>query len=144
MVIAVPVGIGIAIFLTELCPKSLRRADRHRHRTAGRHSLDHLRHLGPVRLRALFLRSTSSRPSSTTFGTFPGFGILFAGPPYGIGILTAGFILAIMVLPFISAVIARRVRRPCRRVLKEATYGLGCTTWEVLWRSSSCPSPASA
>ena len=54
MLVAVPVGIGIAIFLTEICPRPLQAADRHRHRTSGRHSQHHLRHLGPVRLRALF------------------------------------------------------------------------------------------
>ena len=53
MVIAVPVGLGIAIFLTELCPPMLAPADRHRHRAAGRHSQHHLRHLGLVRLRAV-------------------------------------------------------------------------------------------
>ena len=55
---------------------------------------------------------------------------LFEGPPYGIGMLTAGFILAIMVLPFITA-ISRDVFDAVPPVLKEATYGLGCTTWEV-------------
>ncbi len=53
MVIAVPVGLGIAIFLTELCPYSAAPPDRHRHRASGRHSQHHLRHLGPVRLRAV-------------------------------------------------------------------------------------------
>ena len=56
---------------------------------------------------------------------------LFAGPPYGIGILTAGLILAIMVLPFIASV-SRDVFETVPAVLKEAAYGLGCTTWEVV------------
>ena len=56
---------------------------------------------------------------------------LFAGPPYGIGILTAGLILAIMVLPFITS-ISRDVFEAVPPVLKEAAYGLGCTTWEVV------------
>ena len=56
---------------------------------------------------------------------------LFAGPPYGIGMLTAGLILAIMVLPFITS-ISRDVFDAVPPVLKEAAYGLGCTTWEVV------------
>jgi len=58
---------------------------------------------------------------------------LFAGPPYGIGMLTAGLILAIMVLPFITAV-SRDVFETVPVMLKESAYGLGCTTWEVVWR----------
>jgi phosphate transport system permease protein len=66
-----------------------------------------------------------------TLGELPGIGNLFAGPPYGIGILTAGLILAIMVLPFITS-ISRDVFEAVPPVLKEAAYGLGCTTWEVM------------
>jgi len=55
---------------------------------------------------------------------------VFAGPPYGIGVLTASLILAIMVLPFITS-ISRDVFDAVPPVLKEAAYGLGCTTWEV-------------
>jgi phosphate transport system permease protein len=64
------------------------------------------------------------------FGNIPILSILFAGPPYGIGIFTAGLILAIMVLPFITS-ISRDVFEAVPPVLKEAAYGLGCTTWEV-------------
>src|SRR4029078_10783625 len=64
------------------------------------------------------------------FGEIPMLSNLFAGPPYGIGILTAGLILAIMVLPFITS-ISRDVFDAVPPVLKEAAYGLGCTTWEV-------------
>jgi len=66
------------------------------------------------------------------FGDIPVLSDLFAGPPYGIGMLTAGLILAIMVLPFITS-ISRDVFDAVPPVLKEAAYGLGCTTWEV-WR----------
>jgi phosphate transport system permease protein len=65
-----------------------------------------------------------------TLGVVPLIGQLFAGPPYGIGVLTAGLILAIMVLPFITS-ISRDVFEAVPPVLKEAAYGLGCTTWEV-------------
>jgi phosphate transport system permease protein len=64
------------------------------------------------------------------FGNIPVLSILFAGPPYGIGVFTAGLILAIMVLPFITS-ISRDVFEAVPPVLKEAAYGLGCTTWEV-------------
>src|SRR6185312_14572051 len=64
------------------------------------------------------------------FGDVPVLSTLFAGPPYGIGILTAGLILAIMVLPFVTS-ISRDVFEAVPPVLKEAAYGLGCTTWEV-------------
>jgi phosphate transport system permease protein len=56
---------------------------------------------------------------------------LFAGPPYGIGVLTASLVLAIMVLPFISAV-SRDVFETVPPMLKESAYGIGCTTWEVI------------
>ena len=63
----------------------------------------------------------------------PLIGHLFAGPPFGIGMLTAGFILAIMVLPFISAIM-RDVFETVPPMLKESAYGLGATTWEVVWK----------
>jgi phosphate transport system permease protein len=68
-----------------------------------------------------------------TIGAVPGIGALFGGPPLGIGILTAGFILGIMVLPFISAVM-RDVFETVPAILKESAYGLGATTWEVMWQ----------
>ena len=61
----------------------------------------------------------------------PVIGSLFAGPPYGIGMLTSGLILAIMVLPFVTS-ITRDVFEAVPAVFKEAAYGLGCTTWEVV------------
>src|SRR6266568_197146 len=63
----------------------------------------------------------------------PGIGALFGGPPLGIGILTAGLILGIMVLPFISSVM-RDVFETVPAILKESAYGLGATTWEVMWQ----------
>src|SRR6202022_2858176 len=68
-----------------------------------------------------------------TLGGVPGIGLLFEGPPLGIGVLTAGFILAIMVLPFISSVM-RDVFETVPAVLRESTYALGATTTEVVWR----------
>ncbi len=67
------------------------------------------------------------------FANMPCLQDLFAGPPYGIGMFTASLILSIMILPFISAV-TRDVFETVPPMLKEAAYGLGCTTWEVMWR----------
>ena len=66
-----------------------------------------------------------------SLGNVPGIGPLFAGPPYGIGLFTAGLILAIMVLPFVTS-ISRDVFETVPPMLKESAYGLGCTTWEVV------------
>src|SRR4029079_10710951 len=66
------------------------------------------------------------------FSGVPFLNELFAGPPYGIGMFTAGLILAIMVIPFISS-ISRDVFETTPSVLKESTYALGATTWEVIW-----------
>ena len=65
------------------------------------------------------------------------------GPPIGIGILTAGIVLALMVIPFIASVM-RDVFETVPPALKESAYGVGCTTWEVVTRTSCCPTPASA
>src|SRR5262249_33259608 len=64
------------------------------------------------------------------FGNIPILSSVFAGPPYGIGILTASLILAVMVLPFVTS-ISRDVFESVPPVLKEAAYGVGCTKWEV-------------
>jgi phosphate transport system permease protein len=80
---------------------------------------------------APFLQRTLQPALIDLFGHVPGLSSLFAGPPYGIGMLTAGLILAIMVLPFITS-ISRDVFEAVPPVLKEAAYGLGCTTWEVV------------
>ena len=80
---------------------------------------------------APFLQETLQPFLIATFGNIPVLSALFAGPPYGIGMLTAGLILAIMVLPFITS-ISRDVFDAVPPVLKEAAYGVGCTTWEVV------------
>jgi phosphate transport system permease protein len=67
-----------------------------------------------------------------TLGDIPAIGKLFRGPPYGIGLLTAGFVLAVMVLPFITSVM-REVFLSTPQSLKEAAYGIGATQWEVIW-----------
>jgi len=129
MVIAVPVGLMIAFFLTELCPMWLRRPIAIAiELLAGIPSI--IYGIWGLFVFAPFLQKNVQPFLIDTFDGVPVLSSLFEGPPYGIGMLTAGFILAIMVLPFITA-ISRDVFDAVPPVLKEATYGLGCTTWEV-------------
>ena len=130
MLFAVPIGLMIAFFLTELCPQWLRRPIGIAiELLAGIPSIIYgiwgLFIFGP------FLQATLQPFLIGTLGNVPGIGPLFGGPPYGIGMLTAGLILAIMVLPFVTA-ISRDVFEAVPGVLKEAAYGVGCTTWEVV------------
>jgi phosphate transport system permease protein len=131
MLIAVPLSFGIAIFLTETCPLWLR---------------------GPIAtcvellaavpsivfgiwglfVLAPILQHTVQPWLIDVFGDLPLIGKLFRGPPYGIGLMTAGLVLAIMVLPFITSVM-REVFLATPRSLKEAAYGVGATQWEVVW-----------
>jgi phosphate transport system permease protein len=132
MIIAIPISFGIAIFLTELSPSWLKR---------------------PVGVAVELLAAVPSiifgiwglfvlapllqrhvQPWLIEWlGPLPVIGKLFQGPPFGIGVLTASVVLAIMVLPFISAVM-RDVFETVPDVLKESGYGLGATTWEVIWK----------
>ena len=131
MLLAVPTGFGIALFLTELCPSVLKR---------------------PIGVAVELLAAVPSiifgiwglfvlapmlqrhvQPwLIDQLGPIPVIGKLFQGPPYGIGIFTAGLVLAIMVLPFIAATM-RDVFETVPPMLKESGYGLGATTWEVIW-----------
>jgi phosphate transport system permease protein len=129
MLIAVPVGLFIALFLTELCPMWLRRPIGIAiELLAGIPSI--IYGIWGLFVFAPFLQQYVQPFLITVFGSVPVLSTLFEGPPYGIGILTAGLILAIMVLPFITS-ISRDVFEAVPPVLKEAAYGLGCTTWEV-------------
>ena len=131
MVIGVPISFGIAFFLTEVAPRWLR---------------------GPVGTAIELLAGIPSIiygmwglfvlvPVMTEYvtpwlndnlGTIPGIGVFFRGPPLGIGMLTAGFVLAIMIIPFISSVM-REVFLTVPTRLKESAYALGSTKWEVSW-----------
>ena len=120
----------IAFFLTELCPQWLRRPIGIAiELLAGIPSI--IYGIWGLFVFAPFLQATLQPFLINTLGNVPGIGSLFAGPPYGIGMLTSGLILAIMVLPFITS-ISRDVFEAVPSVLKEAAYGLGCTTWEVV------------
>src|SRR5476651_797527 len=130
MLIAVPLGLFIAMFLTELCPMWLRRPIGIAiELLAGIPSI--IYGIWGLFVFAPFLQSTLQPFLIKVFGNVPVLSELFAGPPYGIGMLTAGLILAIMVLPFVTS-ISRDVFEAVPPVLKEAAYGLGCTTWEVM------------
>ncbi len=132
MVIAIPVSFGIALFLTEIAPTWMR---------------------GPV---GAAIELLAGIPSiiygmwglfsfvpfmsahvlpwvDRNLGAVPGIGPLFRGPPLGIGMLTAGIVLGIMVIPFLSSVM-RDVFRTVPAALKESAYALGSTTWEVVWQ----------
>lgn len=131
MLIAVPVGIGIAIFLTELCPYVIRRTIAIAiELLAGIPSI--IYGIWGLFVLAPFLQQHVQPGLIEFFSGIPGFNQFFAGPPYGIGMFTAGLILAIMVIPFISS-ISRDVFETTPAVLKESAYAVGCTTWEVIW-----------
>jgi phosphate transport system permease protein len=130
MLIAIPVGLGIAIFLTELCPQSLRRPiGMAIELLAGIPSIIYgmwgFFVLGP------FLAYTFQPLMIGLFDGVPVLGLVFAGPASYLSLFNAGLILAIMVLPFITA-ISVDVFKTVPPVLKEAAYGVGCTTWEVV------------
>jgi len=130
LLIAVPLSFGIAVFLTELCPGPLRRP-------LG--TAVELLAAVPSIIYGMFglfifapLFAEYIQPVlASTLGQIPGFGILFSGAFNGIGILCAGLILAMMILPFIASVM-RDVFEIVPPVLKESAYGIGCTTWEVV------------
>ncbi|MGO1074010.1 phosphate ABC transporter permease subunit PstC [Inquilinus sp. CA228] len=130
LLIGVPVSFGIAVFLTELCPPVLRRpVGIAIELLAGVPSI--IYGIWGFFVLAPILQHTVQPFLIGTLGRLPLIGALFAGPPYGIGLLTAGLILAIMVLPFIASVM-RDVFETVPPMLKESAYGLGATTWEVV------------
>jgi phosphate transport system permease protein len=129
MLIAVPVGLMIAFFLTELCPIWLRRPIGIAvELLAGIPSI--IYGIWGLFIFAPVLQQTLQPFLIDTLGNVPIIAPLFEGPPFGIGLLTSGLVLAIMVLPFISS-ISRDVFEAVPAVLKEAAFGVGCTTWEV-------------
>jgi phosphate transport system permease protein len=132
LVIAVPVSFGIALFLTELSPTWLKRPlGIAIELLAGVPSIVYgmwgLTVFGPI------LATWVQQPLQHVFGNVPVLGTLVSGPPVGIGILCAGIILAIMVIPFIASVM-RDVFEVTPPMLKESAYGLGSTTWEVVYK----------
>ncbi len=130
LLIAVPIGLGIAVFLTEICTPRLRRPIAIAiELLAGIPSI--IYGIWGLFFLAPFLQVYVQPSLISAFEGIPILSTLFQGPPYGIGILTAGLVLAVMVLPFITS-ISRDVFETVPPVLKEAAYGMGCTTWEVV------------
>lgn len=130
MLIGIPVSLGIAIFITELCPRWLKRPISSAiELLAGVPSI--IYGIWGLFVLAPLLQEHVQPLLISLFGPIPLLNIVFAGPPYGIGVLTAGVILSIMVLPYITSV-TRDVFETVPAVLKESAYGLGCTTWEVV------------
>src|SRR4051812_47045818 len=130
LVIAVPVSFGIALFLTELSPAWLKRPlGTAIELLAAVPSIVYgmwgLLVFGPI------LATFVQQPLQALFKGVPYLGALESGPPVGIGILSAGIILAIMIIPFIASVM-RDVFEVTPALLKESAYGLGSTTWEVM------------
>jgi phosphate transport system permease protein len=132
LLIGLPVSFGIALFITELSPRWLKRP-------IGT-AIELLAAIPSIiyGMWGLFvfapLFADHVQPWITDhIGNWPVIGALFQGPPMGIGVFTAGLILAIMIIPFVTAVM-RDVFEIVPKVLKESAYGLGATTWEVVWR----------
>ncbi len=131
LVIAVPVSFGIAIFLTELTPGWLRRPLSI--------TIELLAAIPSIvyGMWGLFIFSPVfakyfQQPIGTVLSGIPIIGVFFSGPALGIGILLAGVILAIMIIPYIASVM-RDVFEKVPVMMKESAYGIGCTTWEVIW-----------
>lgn len=132
LLIAIPVSFGIAIFLTELSPRILRRPlGIAVELLAGIPSI--IYGMWGLFVFAPLFADHVEPWLNDHIGTLPAIGPFFAGPPMGIGMLTAAIILSIMVIPFIASVM-RDVFEIVPTLLKESAYGLGATTWEVLWR----------
>ncbi|WP_263262694.1 phosphate ABC transporter permease subunit PstC [Pseudomonas sp. RIT-PI-S] len=131
LLIAVPVSFGIAIFLTEVAPPWLRMPIASAiELLAGIPSI--IYGMWGLFVFAPFMAQHLSPWINDTLGAIPGIGALFQGPPLGIGTLTAGIVLAIMIIPFITSVM-NEVFRTVPVALKESAYALGGTTWEVVW-----------
>jgi phosphate transport system permease protein len=132
LLVGVPVSFGIALVITELAPRWLKRP-------IGV-AIELLAAIPSIiyGMWGLFVFAPTFaahlQPWLTEhLGSWPILGRLFAGPPMGIGMLTAGLILAIMIIPFMAAVM-RDVFETVPAALRESAYAVGCTTWEVVWR----------
>jgi phosphate transport system permease protein len=132
MLIGIPIAFGVALFITELCPNWLKRPlSTMIELLAAIPSI--IYGIWGLFVLAPFVQAHIEPALINTLGVIPIIGILFEGPPLGIGVLTAGFILAVMVLPFIASIM-RDVFETVPPMLKESVYGLGATTTEVVWQ----------
>ena len=130
LLIAFPVSFGIALFLTEICPVWLKRPlGTAVELLAGVPSI--IYGMWGLFVFAPLFADYAQPLLQATLGELPVVGVIFQGPMMGIGILTAGLILSVMIIPFIASVM-RDVFETCPAVLKESAYALGCTRWEVV------------
>jgi phosphate transport system permease protein len=131
LLIGIPVSFGIALFLTELSPRwMLRPFGIAIELLAGIPSI--IYGMWGLFVFAPFFADHIEPWINQHIGKLPMLGPFFSGPPMGIGVLTAGIILAVMVIPFIASVM-RDVFEVVPTLLKESAYGVGATTWEVMW-----------
>lgn len=131
LLIGIPISFGIALYLTELSPKWLKRPlGIAIELLAGIPSI--IYGMWGLFIFAPWFGDNVQPWINDKLGTLPLVGEFFQGPPLGIGMLTSGIILAIMVIPFISSVM-RDVFEIVPSMLKESAYSLGATTWEVVW-----------
>lgn len=130
LLIAFPLSFGIALFLTEICPAWLKRPlGTAVELLAGVPSI--IYGMWGLFVFAPLFAEYAQPFLKHTLGQLPVIGVLFSGPMMGMGIMTAGLILAVMIIPFISSVM-RDVFEIVPTMLKESAYGLGCTKWEVV------------
>jgi phosphate transport system permease protein len=130
LLIAFPVSFGIALFLTEICPAWLKQPlGTAIELLAGVPSI--IYGMWGLFVFAPLFADHVQPLLQNVFGDVPVIGLLFKGPMMGIGMLTAGLILSVMIIPFIASVM-RDVFETCPSVLKESAYALGCTRWEVV------------
>lgn len=130
LLIAFPVSFGIALFLTEICPVWLKRPlGTAVELLAGVPSI--IYGMWGLFVFVPLFADYVQPVLQNTLGLIPVIGALFQGPTMGIGMLTAGVILSVMIIPFIASVM-RDVFETCPAVLKESAYALGCTRWEVV------------
>jgi phosphate transport system permease protein len=130
MVLAVPISFGIAVFIAEVAPSWIKKPI-----AAAVELLAAIPSIVYGLWGLLVFAPVFSQAEpwiSDHLGTIPGIGLLFQGPPIGIGMLTAGIVLAIMILPYISSIM-RDVFIAVPAPLRESAYAMGCTTWEVAW-----------
>ena len=131
LLFGVPISLGIVIVLTELAPVWLRRPiGTAIELLAAIPSI--IYGMWGLFVFVPFYKEYVQPPLGATLGKVPIVGALFDGPPFGVGMLTAGLILAIMILPFIASVM-RDVFETVPPLLRESAFGLGATTWEVVW-----------
>ena len=132
LVIAVPISFGIAIFLTELCPAVLKKPlGIAIELLAGIPSI--IYGMWGLFVFAPFFGNNIQPWLTENLGSLPIIGKLFVGAPMGIGLFTASLVLAIMIIPFIAATM-RDVFSVVPALLKESAYGMGATTWEVMFK----------